>query len=135
TAVLKASCTDPAVCDVPDEEIILPPEEVRGYLAGPLDGIRQRAPYPHNGSAPTRRHLSLPTTRPAAFVRGSLKYDQKNVGYAWDDSAASEPNTHIFDTSEAGASNVGHSTARFNGIDWSKKPRELDALLEFMKTL
>jgi mono/diheme cytochrome c family protein len=134
-AVLRAACTDPVECDVPDDEIIAPAETVRGYLAGPLDGIWARAPYLHNGSVPNLRALLLPSTRPATFARGSLRYDTKNVGFASDEAALAEPNTHAFDTTEAGASNVGHSSARFNGIDWSKKPRELDALLEFMKTL
>jgi mono/diheme cytochrome c family protein len=133
--LLRAACTDPAVCDVSDDEIVAPADTLRGYLASPLDGIWARAPYLHNGSVPNLRALLLPATRPATFARGSLRYDTKNVGFASDEAALAEPNTHAFDTTEAGASNVGHSSAKFNGLDWSKKPKELEALLEFMKTL
>jgi mono/diheme cytochrome c family protein len=133
--LLRATCTDPAVCDLPDEEIIQPVDQIRGYISGPLDGIWARAPYLHNGSVPNLRALLVPSQRPATFARGSRRYDQKNVGFASDATALAEPNTHAFDTTEAGASNVGHSSLKFNGIDWSKNTRDLDALLEFMKTL
>jgi mono/diheme cytochrome c family protein len=133
--LLKATCTDPAVCDLPDEEILQPVENIRGYMAAPLDGIWARAPYLHNGSVPNLRTLLVPATRPATFARGSLRYDTKNVGFASDATALAEPNTHAFDTTEAGASNTGHSSLKFNGIDWSKNTKALDALLEYMKTL
>ncbi len=80
-------------------------------------------------------HLLLPSTRPATFTRGSVSYDQAKLGFAWDDAALTKPNTHVFDTTEAGASNVGHAIAEFNGIDWAKHPKKLAALLEYLKTL
>ena len=41
-----------------------------GYLSPPLDGIWMRAPYLHNGSAPTLRDLLEPVEkRPAVFYR------------------------------------------------------------------
>jgi hypothetical protein len=124
---------------VTDDEVLRDMEsasgEGRGYTAPPLDGIWARAPYLHNGSVPSLYHLLVPSSRPATFVRGSLRYDQQNVGFAWDQSAASEPNTHTFDTSEAGASRGGHDTAEFNGIDWSQHPAARKALLEYLKTL
>ena len=134
-AALQAACTDPAVCDVPDEEIVRNAEDTRGYLAGPLDGIWARAPYLHNGSVPTLYHLLVPASRPDTFIRGSVEYDEAKVGFAWDDAAAAEANTHYFDTTEDGGANIGHDTAAFNGRDWSRTPDDLEALLEFLKML
>jgi mono/diheme cytochrome c family protein len=136
-AVLRTACREPAVCDpVPDDDIARDVEvSGRGYSAAPLDGIWARAPYLHNGSVPTLYHLLVPDSRPATFRRGSLRYDQSKVGYVWDDSAASDPYTHAFDTGQAGASRGGHDTAEFNGVDWRARPRELAALLEYLKTL
>ena len=131
-AALRSACTDPAVCDITDDEILAQPDTVRGYMAGPLDGIWSRAPYLHNGSVPTLKHLLLPATRPATFARGSMRYDTAAVGWAWDATAMAEPNTHEFDTGEAGGSNVGHSSLKFNVLDWSQKPKELAQLLEFL---
>jgi mono/diheme cytochrome c family protein len=136
---LRASCKDPAVCDIPDEQIIRDFDATgRGYVAAPLDGIWARAPYLHNGAVPTLYHLLMPNERPAAFLRGNIRYDDKKVGFVWDirdTAAANEINVHVFDTTEAGGSNAGHSNAEFNGLDWSRFPRERDQLLEYMKTL
>ena len=52
-------------------------------------------------TAPTLKHLLLPATRPATFARGSMRYDEASVGFAWDATAMAEPNTHAFDTTEA----------------------------------
>jgi mono/diheme cytochrome c family protein len=134
-AALRTACTDATFCNVSDDQIVAQPDTVRGYIAGPLDGIWARAPYLHNGSVPTLYHLLVPSSRPATFARGSLRYDQAKVGFVWDDSALAEPNTHAFDTSEAGGANTGHSSLQFNGLDWSKNPKKLLALLEFLKTL
>jgi hypothetical protein len=135
-AVLRSACKDPVACDVPDTDIIRELNDTnRGYVAGPLDGIWARAPYLHNGSVPTLRALLVPATRPATFIRGSIRYDQANVGFLSDATAAADPQTHVFDTTEAGASNAGHSSLTMNGIDWSRSPRDLTNLLEYLKTL
>jgi hypothetical protein len=141
---LRASCKDPAVCDVPDDQIIRDLGDVtkagetnpaRGYTAQPLDGIWARAPYLHNGAVPNLRALLLPATRPATFLRGSIRYDQKNVGFVSDDSALGEVGVHRYNTAELGNSRFGHDTSAFNGLDWSKEPKKLEELLEFLKTL
>ena len=56
-----------------------------GYAAIPLDGVWLRAPYLHNGSVPTLRHLLEPTERrPAVFWRGYDLYDYTNAGFVWE---------------------------------------------------
>lgn len=140
-AALKAACKDPAKCTVPDDQIIRDLDATgRGYVAAPLDGIWARAPYLHNGSVPTLEHLLLPAaSRPVAFTRGSIRYDERKVGFAWDATAASEPNTHTFDTTESGASNAGHDKyiSRLTGrpYDFARSPALRYALLEYLKTL
>ncbi len=134
---LRTACTDPATCKVPDEDILVDvsnPSSL-GYLALPLNGIWSRAPYLHNGSVPTLRHLLLPKTRPTTFTRGAATYDTDAVGFAWDTKSAAQPYTHTFDTRLAGRSNRGHDTLMFLGRDWAKDPEALADLLEFMKTL
>lgn len=136
-----------------DDEIIndrVRPDR-QGYAAGPLDGIWARAPYLHNGSVPTLRHLLAPgnasSRRPAKFIRGSMRYDTSNVGFCWDlrDRGAllAESATGVvFDTSWDGASNQGHQAdvtvdGKVHRLDWSgpEHAEELEALLEYLKTL
>lgn len=136
-ATLRRACTDPAACDVPDERVVSSPgyEPTRGYLALPLHGIWSRAPYLHNGSVPTLRHLLVPESRPSEFSRGSIHYDEQNVGFAWEIGVADDPFVAPFDTSRAGRSNTGHDDPAFNGLDWAAHPDELEDLLEYLKTL
>ena len=134
---LKNACTDPEVCDVPDAKIVADvsnPAE-RGYIPLPLDGIWARAPYLHNGSVPTLRHLLVPESRPAEFIRGSLHYDEESVGFAWDVDAAEDPYVSWYDTTYTGRANAGHESLLFLGIDWAEHPEELADLLEYLKTL
>jgi hypothetical protein len=56
----------------------------RGYAARPLHGCWAAAPYLHNGSVPTLRHLLVPDSRPNVFVVGSSSFDERSVGWAWD---------------------------------------------------
>ncbi len=134
-AALRDGCTDPAVCDVPDDSIVgaLPEASERGYMALPLDGIWARAPYLHNGSVPTLYHLLVPESRPNTFVRGNIHYDTERVGFVWDAAAAEEKYTYWYDTTRAGRSNAGHTA--FLGLDWAAHPEELADLLEYLKTL
>ncbi len=135
-ALLKSLCTDADVCAVPDDQIIRDFAVTgRGYVAPPLDGIWARAPYLHNGAVPTLYHLLVPSSRPATFVRGDIHYDTDKVGYAWDDAAAAQPYTFYFDSTESGASNAGHDSPEFLGIDWKQHPKKLRDLLEFLKML
>jgi hypothetical protein len=140
---LRSACKDAVKCNVDDSQIIRDMGEVtdtskRGYVAGPLDGIWARAPYLHNGSVPTLEHLLLPLSRPPTFKRGSIRYDQARVGFAWEE-GITDANTHVFDTKEAGASNAGHA-GPYRGLsgtvwDFAKSPRDRAYLLEFLKTL
>jgi hypothetical protein len=130
---LKASCSDLANpdCVASDEDIIVPRQDNPGYLSLPLTGLWARAPYLHNGSVPTIAQLLVPSTRPAVFKTGSLKYDEVNMGFAWDQDGKT------FDTSILGYSNQGHADIKvFNGgIDFAKQPEKLKALIEYLKTL
>jgi hypothetical protein len=136
-----------------DDEIIndrVSPDR-QGYAAGPLDGIWARAPYLHNGSVPTLRHLLAPrnpgSQRPTKFVRGSIRYDTSNVGFGWElaDQAAllaESPTGVVFDTGWDGASNRGHQAdvtvnGKLQRLDWSGPDHkdELEDLLEYLKTL
>jgi mono/diheme cytochrome c family protein len=128
-ALLAQVCTDPAICTSPSPADYGPTGK---YRAVKHDGLWTRAPYLHNGSVPTLRSLLLPSTRPAKFVRGNTQYDQHNVGFDWQTNG---PETAVYDTSLDGNSNRGHDTPAFNGIDWSQAPDELEAILEYMKTL
>jgi hypothetical protein len=137
---LQLACKDPVACDVPETDIIRDIAATgRGYVAAPLDGIWARAPYLHNGSVPTLEHLLLPaSSRPKQFKRGSIRYDERKVGFVWE-SSITDANTHVFDTNEAGASNIGHDryVSRLTGrvYDFSRSPSLRYALLEYLKTL
>jgi mono/diheme cytochrome c family protein len=127
--LLKQVCTDPAVCNKPDDEIF----RVTGkYRAVKLDGLWSRAPYLHNGSVPTLRQLLVPSSRPPTFVRGDSHYDEENVGFQWQNAG---PETALYDTSRSGNSNAGHDTPAYLGIDWAAEPEKLDSILEYLKTL
>jgi mono/diheme cytochrome c family protein len=138
--VLQIACKDPVACEVPETDIIRDIAATgRGYVASPLDGIWARAPYLHNGSVPTLEHLLLPAaSRPKQFKRGSIRYDQRKVGFVWETSIT-DANTHVFDTTEAGASNSGHDryVGAVSGItyDFARMPFWRYALLEYLKTL
>ena len=133
---LQEACSDASKCPkVSDDEIL---RVETGYMATPLDGIWARAPYLHNGSVPTLRHLLVPELRRSddakKFWRGNTTYDTQNVGFVWrkQDSKYAK---HV-DFSKNGLSNAGH-VGRFlrqegEGV-WGGE--ELEALLEHLKTL
>ena len=104
-----------------------------GYVSVLLDGIWLRAPYLHNGSVPTLRHLlERPADRPKEFCRGNTVIDWENVGFIADmDFTNSENpcgNYFHYKTSVQGNSNQGHVF----GTDLEDS--EKDALVEFLKT-
>jgi len=100
-----------------------------GYAAMPLDGVWARAPYLHNGSVPTLRHLLEPVERrPEAFWRGYDVYGYADGGFIWDGPDASRAGFR-FDTSQKGNSRAGH----LYGV--ALKPAEKESLLEYLKTL
>lgn len=103
-----------------------------GYANQPLDGIWARAPYLHNGSVPTLRHLLDPAKdRPKTFYRGNDVYDQRLVGFVWDQAASGGETFARFDVGRLGDSNAGHDGAEY-GTDLP--PADKDALVEYLKT-
>jgi mono/diheme cytochrome c family protein len=100
-----------------------------GYTSMPLDGIWLRAPYLHNGSVPTLRHLlEPPERRPEVFYRGYDVYDYINAGFVWDGKEA-EHVSFRYDTSQKGNGRAGHLYG--TGLTTAEK----EDLLEFLKTL
>ena len=121
----------------------------QGYVANPLDGIWARAPYLHNGSVPTLRHLLVPKlrARAAVFVRGIISYDQEDVGWVWDPRELPrykdrDLSARLYDTALDGQSNRGHDRkwvkvgGRTYRLSWDREDdREVGDLLEYLKTL
>jgi mono/diheme cytochrome c family protein len=100
-----------------------------GYANQPLDGIWLRAPYLHNGSVPTLRDLlKPPEQRPTVFYAGYPLYDYANVGFVTQGEEA-ERRGFRYDTRVRGNGNQGHTY----GTDLN--PADVDALLEYLKTL
>ena len=59
--------------------------KTNGYANMPLDGVWLRAPYLHNGSAPSLRDLlEPPEARPKTFYRGYDVYDSREGGVRFD---------------------------------------------------
>jgi mono/diheme cytochrome c family protein len=101
------------------------------YLARPLNGIWATAPYLHNGSVPTLYDLLHPDRRPAKFATGNREFDPIKIGYQ-DDVTTTGPNTWIYDTTQPGNSNIGHSGDAFG----TTLPEDQKAaLLEYLKKL
>ncbi len=141
-------------CNVKPESIMIPrikPDE-QGYPATPLDGIWARAPYLNNGSVPTLYHLlawsnKSRTIRPRKFSTGNLNYDNRKVGWVWNDTSSD----NVYNTSLDGFSNQGHSASGNSGvwedqktketyklnwnIDDEQELAELQSLLEYLKTM
>ncbi|MFT7528742.1 MAG: hypothetical protein ACI9LY_003906 [Arenicella sp.] len=122
--------------------------EGQGYVSSVLDGIWARAPYLHNGSVPTLRHLLVPDQRPAKFLRGIQEYDQASVGWLWnvdnqaDIDKSEVPTLMTYNTLSDGLSNMGHDkdmniNGKFYRLNWSDSQfkDDLSNLLEYMKTL
>jgi cytochrome c5 len=110
----------------------------KGYYAPPLDGIWATAPYLHNGSIPTLAALLDSTQRPKFFTRtfDSNDYDPVAVGWHFTPqstghAAESDPQKRklIYDTTELGYSNAGHTYADALSSD------DRNAVLEYLKTL
>ena len=100
-----------------------------GYANQPLDGVWARAPYLHNGSVPTLRHLlDDPASRPVVFYRGNDAFDTERVGFVYDVAAEGDKRYFEFDTRLAGNGNDGH---RY-GLALSNADK--DAIVEYLKT-
>ena len=101
--------------DLPAHDIVFDRTEFanQGYVTDALHGVWTRAPYLHNGSVPTLYHVLVPDQRPLKFVRGSVTYDTKHVGWCSDIAEIDEyrqadPSAAVFDTTWDSASNKGH---------------------------
>ena len=126
-----------------------------GYKADMLHGIWAQAPYLHNGSVPTLGQLVCSATRPARFLRGNLHYDERLVGFEWQERPAARygPDDVMlikeFDTTVPSRANTGHTFGSdlcpdTAGLDAIRDRREIEtrilkspvgALLEYLKTL
>ena len=103
--------------------------KTNGYANVPIDGIWARAPYLHNGSVPSLWALLQPeSARPAAFYRGYVVYDPRNVGFVSDGPEAQHAGFKL-DTSVPGNGNQGHLYG--TGL----KEAEKWDLIEYLKTL
>jgi hypothetical protein len=114
--------------------------ESGGYQAPPLDGIWATAPYFHNGSVPTLAAVLDSKSRPILFTRsfktGTEDYDTERVGWkttelksAPDSTISADQRRRIYDTSQPGRSNSGHTF----GDDLTDPERK--AVIEYLKTL
>lgn len=99
------------------------------YLARPLEGVWATAPYLHNGSVPTLYDLLHPDRRPARFAVGNREFDPVKIGYRSDLDAVG-PNVWVYDTTQPGNSNIGHSGEVFGT---TLPEDQKSALLEYLK--
>ena len=115
-------------------------EDLIGYQAPPLDGVWATAPYLHNGSVPTLRHLLDSPTRPKRFRRPPSTdfdhYDADAVGWKAEvldpvppESAERDRDRTIFDAGRRGLDNAGHTFG--DGLS----DGERRAVIEYLKTL
>ncbi|MCX6119614.1 MAG: hypothetical protein NT027_18915 [Proteobacteria bacterium] len=150
---VEGDCSVQAGKEVKPEDTIL--LQKNGYNALPLDGIWAQAPYFVNGSSPTMYHVLVPSERPRKFTRGTISYDEKNLGFSWQpqqvnskvdkfamevtlDKDGMTPEGHDKDITYAD----GKVKYRLNW-DWKNLPEpqatqrkeEVDALIEYMKTM
>jgi RoxA-like, cytochrome c-like len=112
----------------------------KGYQAPPLDGVWATAPYLHNGSVPTLYQMLNSEARPKLFTRsfrtGEADYDPVKVGWKYTElKAPPDGDLHpherrkIYDTSQPGRSNKGHTFG-----DHLTDPERM-AVIEYLKTL
>jgi len=100
------------------------------YEARVLYGIWATAPYLHNGSVPNLWELlTPPKDRKTTFEVGSVLFDQKNVGFATDESPFAKGDFTVDPTNSNGNGNAGHAY----GTDLSEADRW--ALIEYLKKL
>ena len=115
-------------------------DDLVGYQAPPLDGVWATAPYLHNGSVPTLRHLLDSPTRPARFRRPPSTdfehYDPDAVGWKSEvldpvppDVADRDRDRTIFDIHRRGLDNAGHTFG--DGLSDAERM----AIIEYLKTL
>ena len=131
--IKKRAFLDDAITPAEQQQMDVNPAIWRAtgkYLARPLNGIWATAPYLHNGSVPTLYDLLHPEQRPARFSMGGREYDPQKIGYAAQKAGAN--GLWIFDTTQPGNGNLGHSGEKF-GTQLSEDQKS--ALLEYLKTI
>ena len=112
----------------------------KGYQAPPLDGVWATAPYLHNGSVPTLYHVLRSDVRPRVFTRSystrEVDYDKELVGVRItvlrgppDGQLHPHEARKIYDTSQPGRSNKGHTFGDHLTVE------ERNAVIEYLKTL
>ncbi len=116
-----------------------PARDTDGYQAPPLDGLWATAPYLHNGSAPTVYHVLNSKARPKRFTRSyhtdAADYDPIRLGWKYREVGPADPalpareRRKVYDTTEPGRSNAGHTF----GDDLTDDERM--AVIEYLKTL
>ena len=126
-ALITAACTTsgerPATAARPAVNVVAvqvpawSPSDLELFLHGSMS-----APYLHNGSVRTLAELlTPPAERPAAWQRGSRRYDTAALGYA-------DEGPYRFDARAPGNGNGGHAF----GTDLAAAEKR--DLLEFLKT-
>jgi hypothetical protein len=101
-----------------------PVRSTQKYLAVDLAGAWARSPYLHNGSIRTMADLLQPAAKRAKkFRRGTIAYDEANMGYVDD-------GPYVLDTAAPGNSNAGHEYGTRDLTDEQKRD-----LIEYLKTL
>jgi mono/diheme cytochrome c family protein len=109
-----------------------------GYVAPPLDGVWASAPYFHNGSVPTLELVLDSSRRPTHWRREdyeSTSYDWEALGWRWNpvpygrDEAPLGERIYIYDTTQPGHANTGHTFGDDLGA------HERAAVLEYLKTI
>jgi mono/diheme cytochrome c family protein len=113
--------------------------EPKGYQAPPLHGVWATAPYFHNGCAPTLYHVLNSKARPKRFTRSygtdAEDYDAVKVGWKLTvldrvpAGLSAFERRKIYDTTQAGRGNTGHTF----GDDLSEDER--GAVIEYLKKL
>lgn len=112
-------------------------EPAEGYVAPPLDGVWATAPFLHNGSVPTLAQLLDSTSRPRYWTRDfeAGTYDMEAVGWAHtaldygQDTATASERRRIYDTTQLGYGNGGHTFGDALTAD------DRRAVIEYLKTL
>ena len=111
-----------------------PPPELRGYKAGPRDGVWATAPFLHNGSVPNLYEMLLPAAQRSKTFRVGRGFDPHKVGID-----TTEADAFLFDTTLPGNSNAGHSFEdgpKGNGvIGRLLTDEERWAIVEYLKSI
>jgi hypothetical protein len=114
------------------------------YRARPLNGVWATAPFLHNGSVRSMEELLGPADQRAErFTLGSTALDTATLGFL---ESETDANSFDFDVTAPGNDNRGHEfddrydstlpfTAQGGMVGRALSPREIAALIEFMKVI